>query len=98
MITTKITLDSDCGLLGVFLHPPGAADPIPLPGVNHTSAPDLEPGVYAVSLAGSGNVPGTKVALTFEATNSVTRKRTVRSDGTIIAWITFELTAAGEIK
>ncbi len=99
MTTTKITLETTCGLLGVFLHPPGSADPLPLPGVEHTCTLKLQTGVYAISVAGSGNVPGTKVSLKIETLlGAVSRSRSVRDDGTIAAWLTFELSSAGEVS
>lgn len=99
MVMTKFTLDQGNDLLGVFLHPPGQVKPVPMPGINHTLTLDLSPGVYAVSFSGTGLVPATKISLKIETdVNAKSRSRRVSADGSIIGWVTFELTAQGEVK
>ena len=98
MTMIKFTLDAGNDLLGVFLHPPGQAKPIPLPGINHSVTLDLDPGVYAVACSGTGLAPGTRISLKIETqVNSISRSNRVKADGTIIAWFTFELLGTGEV-
>lgn len=98
MIQTKLTLNSGTDNLGVFLHPPGNMQPVPLPGIAHSVTLALEPGVYAVACSGTGLVPGTKIGLEISTSNTVTRSNKVRPTGQIIAWFTFELLGTGAVK
>lgn len=96
---TTITLETECKGLGVFLHHPGNTPPDPLPGVSHSVERPLPPGVYAVSATGTGNVPGLEAKVTFATeSDSVSRSEWVSDDGSLIAWITFELHADGEVS
>jgi hypothetical protein len=98
MTATKITLKTPCNLLGVFLHYPGNQKSEPLPGVRHTCELELAAGIYAIAASGTSCNPGDKVSFTVKSpANEVTRWRFVRDDGTINAWITFELNAAGAV-
>lgn len=92
-------MNTAASAIGVFLHFPDNREPIPLPDVANGHEENLQQGVHAIAASGSGNVEGT--AVTFEIAtdqNSITRKRRVRADGTLRAWITFEIDTAGKVS
>lgn len=99
MTDTTITMTTGANAIGVFLHYPGDGDAVPLPDVQRGWTDDLGPGVYAIAASGTGNLPGTPVQFEFKTdVNAITRKRRVRADGTLRAWITFELAVGGKVS
>ncbi len=98
-IKTTIKLESDCQVLGVFLHQPGEISPDPLPGVSHTVKRDLEPGPYAVSASGTGNQPGRKVTVTISTSvNAKTATQLAEDDGSMIGWFPFHIDEQGNVS
>lgn len=96
---TTITLKTKCRGLGVFLHHPGNSPSDPLPGVSHSVEIDLPPGIYTVSATGTGNAAGLEAEVTFASkADSQSRSEWVSEDGSLIAWITFELHGNGEVS
>lgn len=99
MFNTKITMNTQARTLGVFLHHPGNSPADPLPDVATGSTRVLAAAVYAITAAGTGAVPGTIVEFVIEtAINNKTRKRTIRPDGTLNAWVTFQIDSLGKVS
>lgn len=99
MFATKIKMNSTANALGVFLHYPDGREPVVLADVSTGSTRSLANDIYVITATGTGNVGGTSVEFVIEGpVNSIIRKRTVRPDGTLRAWITFELDALGKVS
>lgn len=99
MTEVSITMTTEANAIGVFLHYPDNREPLPLPEVAAGWTGPLDAGVHAIAASGTANTPGTEVKFTIEtAVNSLSRKRTVRGDGTLRGWITFELDAQGKVS
>lgn len=99
MTMTSITLTTKCIGLGVFLHHAGEKYPDPMPGVAHTLKRDLDPGLYAISVAGKFNEAGAEVKVTVKtAQGEFTDAQQVSDDGSIIAWFNFEIDSLGGVS
>ena len=98
MTWVTITLESECNVLGVFLHHPGEVTPDPLAGVSHSVSRNLSPGPYAVAATGTGNPEGREVSVKVETSESeIVHTEAAGTDGSIIYWFPFLLEADGTL-
>lgn len=99
MTATTIKLESDCPVLGVFLHHPDEASPDPLAGVSHSVKLDLNPGPYAVSVSGTQCKDDANVKITITTSkNSKTDTQIPSSNGDMIGWFPFLINSDGSVS